>query len=483
MKILLADDSTTILSLLTVSLEELGHEVVAATNGQEAINLFQQQHPDLIILDVMMEGMSGFDCAKIIRDLSKDDWIPIIFLSGSVDDDSIAKGIDAGGDDYLTKPFSKITLAAKIKAMQRISDMRKHLFEATQQLSVLSSTDSLTGIYNRLQFNKTIIEKIAQSKRYKRRMALFFLDLDKFKLVNDTLGHQAGDELLIEVTKRLQSSLRADDFLARLGGDEFAIIFSDLEQYSNAAAIAQKLIDVLAYPYNLGAHEVNVSSSIGIACYPKDGINQEELLKNADIAMYHAKKAGRNNYKYFTKDMSSDLPNAFNNNHTALVDYTKAETKPSVSPLLLHGLVNKTRVCLDIKWIKKILPLVQLEMMPNSPDYVVGLLNLANQSIPVIDLGALLHLNRTSLYTLNTPILLCSDGINDVGLLIDSVLTLEASEAIFPDDAQPAPLILATPTIHGELSLLIHMKLIFAIYLKKQRFYHSLNDIRAETAS
>ena len=162
MQILVADDSKTNLNLISRSLQQLGHEVVPAKSAQEAIELFKLSRPDLIILDVVMDSMDGFECAKQIRALNPGDWIPIIFLSGSVDDESISKGIDAGGDDYLTKPFSEIKLAAKIKAMQRISSMRQELFQATQKLEELSSTDSLTGIYNRLQFNKTIKEKIAR---------------------------------------------------------------------------------------------------------------------------------------------------------------------------------------------------------------------------------------------------------------------------------------------------------------------------------
>src|SRR5437763_150875 len=125
MRILVADDSKTNLAILINSLNNLGHEVVSANNGEEAIHLFKKQRPDLVILDVVMEGMDGFECAKRIRELDTDDWIPIIFLSGAVDDENISKGINAGGDDYLTKPFSEITLAAKIKATQRISDMRQ----------------------------------------------------------------------------------------------------------------------------------------------------------------------------------------------------------------------------------------------------------------------------------------------------------------------------------------------------------------------
>lgn len=478
MKILLADDSNTTRALIEGSLHNLGHEVVTASNGQEAIELFQKQRPDLIILDVVMEGMSGFECAKKIRSINTEDWVPIIFLSGSVDDESIAQGIDAGGDDYLTKPFSDVTLAAKIKAMQRISDMRANLFEATQKLMVLSSRDTLTEIYNRFQFNKTIVEKIAQSARYNRKLAILFLDLDKFKAINDSLGHRAGDLLLIEVTKRLQSCLRIDDFLARMGGDEFAIIFSDLEEYSQAGVIAQKIIDVLVPPCDLEGHQVKSSLSIGIACYPKDGTNQEELLKNADIAMYHAKKSGGNRYQYFNKAMSNNLQviqEDRQQNETPLKSNNKLQF------LVLNCLVNNTRVCFNLQYVKKVLPLAQLEIKPHSPDFLVGLLNLANKYIPVIDIGARLNLNRSTPYSLKTPILLCSDGANELGLIIDNVLGLEEVSIQEQEYIQnQSSLILATPTIATELSLLINMNLIFAVDLNNSNLYIDSNEPRIE---
>lgn len=462
MKILVADDSKTNLSLITASLQKLGHEVISAVHGPQAIEKFQLERPDLIILDVVMDGMNGFECAKKIRSISIDDWIPIIFLSGSVDNESIAKGIDAGGDDYLTKPFSEITLAAKIKAMQRISDMRKDLFEAKQNLTKLSSTDTLTGIYNRFQFNKVILEKIAHARRHDQIMAILFVDLDKFKFVNDTLGHHAGDLLLIEVSKRLQSCLRVDDFLARMGGDEFAVILSDIETRDTAGIIAQKIIDVLAPFYNVGGKNINTGSSIGIACYPTDGLEQIELLKNADIAMYHAKKTGRNRYKYFSKEIT---------NIASVQSDVPRKITPKKKLLVLHCLVNRNRVCIDLGFIEKCLPLSQLEMMPNSPDYLVGLMNIAHRSVPIIDLGARLNLKRTACYTLDTPILLCSDGTHEIGVIVDKIIGLEELKK---EELQmreyidnPNSLFIATATFGSNLSFLINMQYILAININK----------------
>lgn len=303
MRILVADDSKTMLARTTESLKKMGHEVISVSSGKEAVAAFRSEKPDLIILDVMMEEMDGFECANEIRSIDSEDWIPIIFLSASVDDESIAKGIDAGGDDYLTKPFSEVTLSAKIKAMQRISDMRQRLFETTQKLYLQSSTDSLTGIYNRFQFDRSIKEMSKAAMKFNYMLALLFIDLDNFKNINDSFGHSVGDELLIEVAKRLKSCLKSNDFIARIGGDEFAIIISDIDKPEMAGQVAQNIISALSSSYQVSSHEIHSGASIGIACFPQKGTTSQNLVQNADIAMYHAKSLGRNNYQYYTEEL------------------------------------------------------------------------------------------------------------------------------------------------------------------------------------
>lgn len=469
MKILVADDSKTNLSLITSSLKDLGHEVVAVTSGQQAIESYQiAPQPDLIILDVVMEGMSGFECAKQIRKLSANDWRPIIFLSGSVDDDSIVKGIDAGGDDYLTKPFSQITLAAKIKAMQRISNMRKKLFDTTQKLRNLSSTDTLTGACNRLQFNKIIKVKIAEADRRNNMLGLLFLDLDEFKSINDTLGHYVGDLQLIEVTKRLQTCLRINDFLARLGGDEFAIILNDIENSEIVKELSQRILSALSSPYTLENKVIQTTASIGIALYPQDGINPEILIKNADLAMYHAKKTGRNNYKYFTETLLRTNKLELDKEQKKISNSNKSISQNKVT--LLHCIVNKTKICIELQFIKKSLPLVQLQFMPNSPSYTVGLMNLAGVNIPVIDLGSRLNLPRTQRYTLDTPILLCSDGIHHTGFIVDKILGLNEinKDELQRQGYKSTSLFIAAAPLGNEISLLLNIEHLLVIDLNTE---------------
>ncbi len=305
MKILVADDSKTNLAIISTALEQLGHTVIATHSGEEAISEYEKNKPDLIILDVVMEGMSGFECASKIRAMNtEENWIPIIFLSASVDDQSISQGINAGGDDYLTKPFSQITLEAKIKAMQRIAEMKKKLLLTTEELKVLSSTDPLTGTYNRLQFEKSIKEKIATADRQNLTLGLLFIDLDHFKAINDTFGHNIGDLLIREVADRIKECVRIDDFIARIGGDEFVIMILDKDTAHTAEVVAKKILDKLAQPFTLENNTIRISSSIGLACYPYNGLTRDTLVQSADIAMYHAKELGRNNFQNYTNEMN-----------------------------------------------------------------------------------------------------------------------------------------------------------------------------------
>lgn len=299
MKILITDDSILSRTITRDALVKLGHTVVCAASGEEAIALFQTENPDLIILDVVMNGMNGFQCAAKIRALSRQEWIPIIFLSSVVDDESVARGIDAGGDDYLCKPFSEITLAAKIKSMERIAEMRHKLLDTTKKLEVLSTTDVLTNVYNRLQFDKTLKEVIAEDDRHQRVSALLFIDVDHFKHINDTLGHHNGDLLLKEASKRLSSCLRRNDFLARLGGDEFGLILRTIQDKSIVEGVAKKICSTFTTPFLIDNHQVNITLSIGVAYYPDNGKDPTTLMQNADIALYKAKRAGRNQYQFF----------------------------------------------------------------------------------------------------------------------------------------------------------------------------------------
>jgi diguanylate cyclase (GGDEF)-like protein/PAS domain S-box-containing protein len=178
---------------------------------------------------------------------------------------------------------------------------------AENQLKQLAHYDALTGLANRTQFVERLKWSLDASKRDNKQTALMFLDLDRFKLINDTLGHQAGDELLIEVARRLIEAVREVDTVSRLAGDEFTVILNSIKSAEEAGFVARKILDTLAVPMILEGREVFISTSIGITVYPLDGTSVNQLIKNADTAMYHAKERGRNNYQYFSSTMNQKV--------------------------------------------------------------------------------------------------------------------------------------------------------------------------------
>lgn len=304
MRILVADDSVTFLNMITDSLQRLGHEVVQASSGEGAIELFREATPDLVILDVVMDGMSGFDAAREIRKISTEDWIPIIFLSSTINDKSIAKGIEAGGDDYLTKPYSEVTIEAKIKAMSRIAEMRQKLLVKRDELQLISTTDILTGLNNRFQFGRLLKAQIGAANRHHHSVALLFIDLDHFKTINDKYGHGIGDLLLREVAQRIETCTRVDDFVARIGGDEFVMILSHVENNADVGVVAQKIIDIIAKEFTINDLKIKITASVGVTLYPDEAKDEAILIQNADIAMYSAKESGRNNFQFFTEQLN-----------------------------------------------------------------------------------------------------------------------------------------------------------------------------------
>ena len=185
-------------------------------------------------------------------------------------------------------------------------ETQKLLEEQTQKLRYQAHHDTLTGLPNRTLFKDRLERTIIEAKRHNNSFALFFIDLDQFKKINDSLGHHVGDQVLIEAAKRLQSSLRAEDTLSRLGGDEFTIILRDLKVAKNAAKVAHKILNKMKEPIRIGAHTLHISASIGIALYPENADSLEDLIKYADAAMYKAKDEGRNNFQFYSEEMTKE---------------------------------------------------------------------------------------------------------------------------------------------------------------------------------
>jgi diguanylate cyclase (GGDEF)-like protein len=310
MKVLAVDDSKTSLMLIAASLKKLGHEVIAIQDPRLAVDCFKKENPDLVILDVVMGEKGGYQCAREIRAINtEDDWVPIIFLSGEVGDDSIAKGIEAGGDDYLTKPFSEVTLKAKIHAMQRIANMRKKLYvtaerlnAANQRLFELSHIDELTGVANRRAFDEELEEewrRLCRLEGKNKLISLLMIDIDHFKFYNDAYGHPEGDKCLKKVADILQKNLhRTIDKIYRYGGEEFVVLLphTNNKEASFMAERLRKSVEDLKLP-NIPSKETGgiVTISVGATTGEAEvGLSYDRLISSADMALYEVKKNGRN---------------------------------------------------------------------------------------------------------------------------------------------------------------------------------------------
>lgn len=304
MKVLIVDDTNTDRMLLKLYLSKLDCVVIEAHDGQEAIDLFVEhgQDLDLILMDVSMPNLNGIEAVKKIRTIQetqKQEWLPVIFLSASSEEDSIVEGILAGGDDYLIKPISQKILSVKMLAMQRIADMRRRLVETNLALERLASTDYLTGVASRRAFESALVQVMLTARATKMSFACGMFDLDKFKVVNDTFGHDAGDEVLISVVQRVRQSLNGKVIIGRLGGEEFGVILENLDEVDAFAAFDRVRNNIEKHVTEFEGNAIPVTVSIGVALFdPVKNDDMKTLIKRADQALYEAKHLGRNRVVY-----------------------------------------------------------------------------------------------------------------------------------------------------------------------------------------
>jgi diguanylate cyclase (GGDEF)-like protein/PAS domain S-box-containing protein len=188
---------------------------------------------------------------------------------------------------------------------RRANEMAERTKVQAERVEYLAYHDVLTGLPNRSLFSRLLNQSISEAQRYKRQLAVAFIDIDRFKQINDTLGHEAGDRLLREVATRIKACVRDCDTVGRLGGDEFVVLVSEMQDGTSAATVAQKILALMAAPFTLISHEFRVTASIGISVYPQNGLDEQTLTKNADIAMYAAKGKGRNNFQFYAEKMNA----------------------------------------------------------------------------------------------------------------------------------------------------------------------------------
>lgn len=298
--VLIVDDDQSTRLTIAEALRSDGIQIEHAANGQEGVIKFQQVKPDLVIMDAMMPIMNGFDACRKIRSLTDGQCIPILIITALENDETIECAFRSGAADFIPKPINLAVLRQRVKRVlaARQSEMR---------VKQLAYSDPLTGLPNRMAFAARLQQDLAYARRNHNKLAVMFIDIDHFKDVNDNLGHAAGDELLKMLAERVAGCVRSEDTLARLGGDEFVVVLSSIHSPNGANIAAGNILKALSRPFDIDGTEIFVGASIGISIYPDDGENKEALIKNADTAMYRAKACGRNNFQFYTSDMSTSI--------------------------------------------------------------------------------------------------------------------------------------------------------------------------------
>lgn len=301
-RILVVDDHPDNVEIIDARLSSRGYQIDTATNGQEALDKVQENPPHLILCDVMMPVMDGYEVSRRIKGDEALPFIPIILVTARDSTQDKVEGLEAGADDYLTKPINFPELEARVRSMLRIKRLQDELDEKNRELELankrlrkLSITDGLTELFNHRHIHQLLREEFERSRRTGEPMAVAMLDLDRFKQVNDTYGHPTGDVILYETAQILKETAREIDMVGRYGGEEFIVILPDTDEDAAAKFAERVRGQVAEHVYRDETTEVRMTVSSGVASFPEAAVEEEEtLLKRADEALYRAKESGRN---------------------------------------------------------------------------------------------------------------------------------------------------------------------------------------------
>jgi len=309
-RILVVDDQEDNIDILQARLAAWGFDTTCATDGAQAIASVEASPPDLILLDVMMPVMDGREVARRIKGNPNLPFIPIIMQTALDSTESKVEGLEAGADDYITKPIEFKELEARIRSMLRIkrlqealADRERELREANERLTFMSQTDGLTGLHNRRYLEDSLSEMFAHSTRLSEPLTCVMCDLDKFKSVNDTYGHQAGDAVLRQFADILRAEAREIDKIGRYGGEEFMLLLPGTVPDAGVtfAERVRKTVEERTFTFDGGT--VRKTVSCGVAGWPHPRIaNADKLVCGADDALYVAKEMGRNRVIRFDGD-------------------------------------------------------------------------------------------------------------------------------------------------------------------------------------
>ncbi len=294
-RILVVDDNQDNVEIIATRLRFRGYEIDEASNGKQALALIRHSPPDLILLDVMLPDIDGYEISRRIKGDETLPFIPIILVTARDSTQDKVAGLDAGADDYLTKPINFPELEARVRSMLRIKRLQDELEEKNRELERLSISDGLTGLFNHRHIHGLLYDEYGRANRSHEPLTVAMFDLDRFKSVNDNYGHQAGDRVLQQFADILRNTARDIDRIGRYGGEEFMVILPETALHEGAIFVERVRREVALHDFHIGREEpLHMTVSAGVATYPHElAGNPETLIRFADEALYAAKAAGR----------------------------------------------------------------------------------------------------------------------------------------------------------------------------------------------
>jgi len=301
-KVLVIDDNAVIIRLASLLLAKKGHSVKTATNGSDGIALARSFKPHVILLDVMMPEIDGYEVCRCLKADEDTKDIPIIILTSRAEIIDKVKGLELGAADYVQKPFDHEELQARVATQVKMKILWDDLQEKNKLLEELVKKDGLTNLYNHRYFHDRMVEEFNRCKRYGLSVSCVLMDIDFFKKINDTYGHQAGDEILRKLAEIILANVRDVDIAARYGGEEFALILPHTS-IENAAKFSERVRNsVDETDFQFGGNSIKVTVSLGVASFPGNDPNTHtDIIRFADEALYAAKTAGRNRVELYRK--------------------------------------------------------------------------------------------------------------------------------------------------------------------------------------
>lgn len=310
MRLLLVDDDELdrMAVIRVLKNPSLVKDIVQANTAVRALKLFDEDTFDIVLLDYRLPDM---ECLDVLNQLTQhaDKQAAVVILTGMEDNEVIERNcIFAGAQDFLLKKeLSERHLTKALLHAQARHALNSKLIDTHKRLKYLAENDPMTGLSNRYYFEEHLRGAIQRANRFNFQLGLIYLDLDNFKLINDSLGHDSGDQLLQQIAQRLLAVVRDGDIVCRLGGDEFAIVVHDLDTETSVGALAQRILESVREPITLNHSEHFITCSIGISTFPRCALNAEDMQKHADLAMYQVKRQGRNGFHFFSADLQEQI--------------------------------------------------------------------------------------------------------------------------------------------------------------------------------